>query len=43
MDKEADTKAIEKWLRLVDKPLVKKEEDKEGKKNEQKNQTRKKE
>ncbi len=28
MDKEAQTKAIEKWLRIVDKPLEKKERDK---------------
>jgi len=28
MDKEAETKAIEKWLRKVDKPLTKKEADK---------------
>jgi len=27
MDKEAETKAIEKWLRMVDKPLAKKEAD----------------
>ena len=25
MDKEAETKAIEKWLRMVDKPLAAKE------------------
>jgi len=24
MDEEAETKAIEKWLRMVDKPLAKK-------------------
>ncbi len=30
MDEEAETKAIEKWLRMVDKPLEKKEEDKKG-------------
>ena len=28
MDEEAETKAIEKWLRMVDKPLATKEEDK---------------
>ncbi len=28
MDEEAETKAIEKWLRMVDKPLAKKEADK---------------
>ena len=28
MDKEAETKAIEKWLRTVDKPLAIKEGDK---------------
>ena len=28
MDEEAETKAIEKWLRLVDKPLETKERDK---------------
>ncbi len=28
MDEEAETKAIEKWLRMVDKPLAKKEGDK---------------
>ena len=28
MDKEAETKAREKWLRMVDKPLAKKEADK---------------
>ena len=28
MDKEAETKAIEKWLRIVDKPLAKKKGDK---------------
>ena len=31
MDEEAETKEIEKWLRTVDKPLVKREEDKRGK------------
>ena len=30
MDKEAETKAIEKWLLMVDKPLETKEEDKRG-------------
>ena len=28
MDKEAETKAIEKWLRVVDKPLETKKGDK---------------
>ena len=28
MDEEAETKAIEKWLRMVDKPLAKKKGDK---------------
>ena len=28
MDEEAQTKAIEKWLRMVDKPLTTKERDK---------------
>ncbi len=28
MDKETETKAIEKWLRMVDKPLTKKEREK---------------
>ena len=28
MNEEAETKAIEKWLRMVDKPLAKKEADK---------------
>jgi len=28
MDEEAETKAIEKWLRMVDKPLATKEGDK---------------
>ena len=28
MGEEAETKAIEKWLRIVDKPLAKKEADK---------------
>ena len=28
MDKEAETKAIEKWLWMVDKPLGRKESDK---------------
>ena len=28
MDEETETKAIEKWLRMVDKPLATKEEDK---------------
>jgi len=27
MDKEAETEAIEKWLRMVDKPLATKEGD----------------
>jgi len=27
MDEEAETKAIEKWLRMVDKPLATKEGD----------------
>ncbi len=30
MDKETETKAIEKWLRMVDKPLETKEADKKG-------------
>jgi hypothetical protein len=30
MDEEAETKAIEKWLRIVDKPLETKEGDKKG-------------
>ncbi len=30
MDKETETKQIEKWLRKVDKPLETKEEDKKG-------------
>ena len=30
MDEEAETKAIEKWLRMVDKPLEKKKRDKKG-------------
>jgi len=28
MDEDAETKTIEKWLRMVDKPLAKKEGDK---------------
>ena len=32
MDKEVETKAIEKWLWMVDKPLAKKEVDKKGEK-----------
>jgi hypothetical protein len=28
MDEEAETEAIEKWLRMVDKPLATKERDK---------------
>ena len=28
MDEEIETKAIEEWLRMVDKPLAKKEADK---------------
>jgi len=28
MDEEAETKAIEKWLRMVDKPLATKKRDK---------------
>ncbi len=28
MDKEAETKEIQKWLRMVDKPLTTKEADK---------------
>jgi len=28
MDEEVETKAIEKWLRMVDKPLGKEEKDK---------------
>jgi hypothetical protein len=31
MDKEAKTKAIEKWLRIVDKPLATKKGDKKPK------------
>ena len=27
MDKETEKKAIEKWLRMVDKPLAKRKED----------------
>jgi len=30
MDEETETKAIEKWLRMVDKPLETKEGDKKG-------------
>jgi len=30
MDEETETKAIKKWLRVVDKPLETKEEDKRG-------------
>jgi hypothetical protein len=30
MNEEAETKAIEKWLRMVDKPLATKEADKKG-------------
>ncbi|HUU16352.1 MAG TPA: hypothetical protein VMW72_04315 [Sedimentisphaerales bacterium] len=30
MDEETETKAIEKWLRMVDKPLATKEGDKRG-------------
>jgi hypothetical protein len=32
MDKETETKQIEKWLRMVDKPLATKEGDKRGRK-----------
>jgi hypothetical protein len=32
MDEEAETKAIEKWLWMVDKPLETKEEDKRKRK-----------
>ena len=32
MDEEAETKAIEKWLRMVDKPLEIKEGDKRRRK-----------
>ena len=31
MDEEAETKAIEKWLRMVDKPLAAKKGDKKPK------------
>jgi hypothetical protein len=31
MDEEAETKAIEKWLRMVDKPLATKEGDRKPK------------
>jgi len=30
MDEEVEIKAIEKWLRMVDKPLAKKEGEKKG-------------
>ena len=30
MDEEAETKEIEQWLRMVDKPLAIKEEDKDA-------------
>jgi len=30
MDEEAEIKAIEKWLRMVDKPLPEKKADKKG-------------
>jgi len=30
MDEEAETKAIEKWLRMVDKPLAKKRDKKDA-------------
>ncbi len=33
MDEEAETKAIEKWLRIVDKPLETKEGDKKDAEN----------
>jgi len=42
MDEEAKTKAIEKWLQLVDKPLANKEKDKRGRKTKRKNQISKK-
>lgn len=29
-DEQAETKAIESWLRIVDKPLVKENQDREG-------------
>ena len=32
MDKETETKQIEKWLRIVDKPLATKEGEKRGRK-----------
>ena len=32
MDEEAETKAIEKWLRMVDKPLATKEDKRERQK-----------
>ena len=32
MDEKAETKAIEKWLRTVDKPLTRKEEEKKDRK-----------
>ena len=32
MKKESETKAIEKWLHIVDRPLVRKEEGKKGRK-----------
>ena len=32
MDEEIETKAIEEWLRMVDKPLATKEKDKKGRK-----------
>ncbi len=30
MDEETETKAIEKWLRMVDEPLAEKKENKKG-------------
>ncbi len=36
MDEEAETKAIEKWLRKVDKPLAKKEADKKDTESQEK-------
>jgi hypothetical protein len=42
MNKKSETLSIEDWLRIVDKPLLKKEE-KRGKKTQRKNKIQKKE
>ena len=43
MDKESKTRALEQWLRMVDKPLSDKKEDEQEAKKQREDKTQKKE